>query len=113
MTASQQSSLPTFTEHSVSRGGGNLYVRDFAGRGTPYVQLHGFPDSAQIYDDLIPHLVAAGRRRIALLGSAHPTSRSTCAIASSNSYRISKVLCPRSNSRPSFLWLTMQAVSLP
>jgi haloalkane dehalogenase len=29
------------------------------------VLLHGFPDNAHIYDDLIPHLAAAGRRTVA------------------------------------------------
>ena len=24
--------------------------------------MHGFPDNLHIYDDLVPHLVAAGRR---------------------------------------------------
>jgi len=28
--------------------------------------LHGFPDNSHIYDDLIPHLVSAGRRTVAI-----------------------------------------------
>lgn len=66
MSNSTQAALPAFTEHHVPREGGNLYVRDFAGTGTPFVLLHGFPDNAKIYDDLIPHLVAAGRRVVTL-----------------------------------------------
>lgn len=66
MNNSLQTPLPVFTEHRVAREGGSLYVRDFAGAGNPYVLLHGFPDNAKIYDDLIPHLVSAGRRVITL-----------------------------------------------
>ncbi len=66
MSKSSQTRLPSFTEHRIAREGGSLYVRDFAGTGTPYVLLHGFPDNAQIYDDLIPHLVSAGRRVVTL-----------------------------------------------
>ncbi len=66
MNTSSQAPLPHFTEHHVAREGGNLYVRDFAGAGTPYVLLHGFPDNAKIYDNLIPHLVSAGRRVVTL-----------------------------------------------
>ena len=66
MSASPQNPLPVFIEHRVAREGGNLYVRDFAGTGAPFVLLHGFPDNAKIYDDLIPHLVSAGRRVVTL-----------------------------------------------
>jgi haloalkane dehalogenase len=66
MTDSPSSALPSFTEHRVKRDRGNLSVRDFPGRGPAFVLLHGFPDNSHIYDDLIPHLVAAGRRTIAL-----------------------------------------------
>ena len=55
-----------FTEHRVPRGGASLYVRDYPGNGPAFVLLHGFPDNAHIYDDLIPHLVAAGRRVVAI-----------------------------------------------
>jgi haloalkane dehalogenase len=58
--------LPAFTEHRVERDRGSLYVRDFPGSGPAFVVLHGFPDNSHIYDDLIPHLVAAGRRTIAI-----------------------------------------------
>jgi haloalkane dehalogenase len=57
---------PGFTEHRIQHAGGNLYVRDFPGSGPAFVLLHGFPDNSHIYDDLIPHLTAAGRRTIAL-----------------------------------------------
>lgn len=66
MSHSAQAALPSFTEHRVAREGGSLYVRDFSGAGTPYVLLHGFPDNAKIYDDLIPHLASAGRRVVTL-----------------------------------------------
>ena len=55
-----------FAEHRVPHGGGNLYVRDYPGNGPAFVLLHGFPDNAHIYDDLVPHLVAAGRRVVAI-----------------------------------------------
>jgi haloalkane dehalogenase len=58
--------LPACTEHRVERDRGSLHVRDFAGSWAPYVLLHGFPDNSHIYDDLIPHLVCAGRRAIAI-----------------------------------------------
>ena len=66
MTESPSSALPSFTEHRVQRDRGDLYVRDFPGSGPAFVVLHGFPDNSHIYDDLIPHLVAAGRRTIAI-----------------------------------------------
>lgn len=53
------------TEHTVPQGQGDLYVRDYAGSGPAFVLMHGFPDNLHIYDDLIPHLVAAGRRVVA------------------------------------------------
>ena len=55
----------TFTEHRVARDTGSLYARDYAGTGPAFVLMHGFPDNLHIYDDLIPHLVAAGRRVVA------------------------------------------------
>lgn len=61
MTAS-----PAFVEHRVQRDRGSLYVRDFPGSGPAFVVLHGFPDNGHIYDDLIPHLVSAGRRVVAI-----------------------------------------------
>ena len=58
--------LPSFTEHHVPRPGGNLYVRDFPGAGPAFVLLHGFPDHGGIFDLVIPHLVASGRRVVTL-----------------------------------------------
>lgn len=58
--------LPAFTEHRIARDGGSLYVRDFPGDGPAFALLHGFPDNSHIYDLLIPHLVAAGRRVVAI-----------------------------------------------
>ena len=55
-----------FDEHRVPTTGGNVYVRDYPGTGPAFVLLHGFPDNGHIYDDLIPHLVAGGRRAIAI-----------------------------------------------
>jgi haloalkane dehalogenase len=51
-----------FSEHRVPREQGNLYARDYDGAGPAFVLMHGFPDNLHIYDDLIPYLVAAGRR---------------------------------------------------
>ncbi len=36
---------PTFSEHRISRGTGNLYARDYAGAGAAFVMMHGFPDN--------------------------------------------------------------------
>jgi len=66
MTHPQDAAFPTFTEHRIRRDRGNLYVRDFPGNGPAFVLLHRFPDNAHIYDDLIPHLVSAGRRTVAI-----------------------------------------------
>jgi alpha/beta hydrolase fold len=52
---------PSFIEHYVPREQGRVYVRDYAGTGPAFVLMHGFPDNLHIYDELIPHLVAAGR----------------------------------------------------
>jgi haloalkane dehalogenase len=53
---------PSFTEHRVAVTGGSLCVRDYAGEGPAFVPMHGFPDNLHIYDEVIPYLVAAGRR---------------------------------------------------
>ena len=66
MTDTRSGSLPAFTEHRVRRDHGSLYVRDFLGSGPAFAVLHGFPDNSHIYDDLIPHLVSAGRRIVAI-----------------------------------------------
>src|SRR5260370_33848444 len=52
---------PSFIEHYVPREQGRVYVRDYAGTGPAFVLMHRFPDNLHIYDELIPHLVAAGR----------------------------------------------------
>ena len=51
-----------FSEHHISRGEGRLYARDHAGAGPALVLMHGFPDNLHIWDDLVPYLVAGGRR---------------------------------------------------
>src|SRR5260370_18622992 len=51
-----------FVEHRISRGEGKVYARDYAGSGPAFVLMHGFPDNLRIWDDLIPYLVASGRR---------------------------------------------------
>src|SRR5579872_4458874 len=66
MTDSQDAAFPAFIEHRVRRGRGSLYVRDFPGSGPAFVVLHGFPDNSHIYDELVPHLVSAGRRTVAM-----------------------------------------------
>jgi haloalkane dehalogenase len=54
-----------FAEHLIPRGQGKVYARDYAGIGPAFVLLHGFPDNLHIYDNLLPFLVAAGRRVVA------------------------------------------------
>src|ERR1700704_3934764 len=51
-----------FSEHHIPRGEGRVYPRDYAGDGPAFVLMHGFPDNLHIWDDLIPYLVASGRR---------------------------------------------------
>jgi pimeloyl-ACP methyl ester carboxylesterase len=51
-----------FSEHHIPRGEGRLYARDYAGDGPAFVLMHGFPDNLHIWDDLVPYLVASGRR---------------------------------------------------
>lgn len=51
-----------FIEHQVPRDQGNLYARDYPGTEPAFVLMHGFPDNLHIYDELVPYLVAAGRR---------------------------------------------------
>jgi haloalkane dehalogenase len=51
-----------FSEHHISRGDGKIYARDHAGAGPAFVLMHGFPDNLHIWDDLVPYLVASGRR---------------------------------------------------
>src|ERR1700712_364283 len=51
-----------FTEHRVPQGQGQVYVREYAGDAPAFVLMHGFPDNLHIWDDLVPLLVASGRR---------------------------------------------------
>src|SRR6266702_4255285 len=51
-----------FSEHLIPRGQGKVYAREYAGAGPAFVLMHGFPDNLHIWDDLIPYLVAGGRR---------------------------------------------------
>ena len=53
---------PKYTEHRVPRGTGSVYARDYAGAAPAFVLMHGFPDNLHIWDDLVPYLVASGRR---------------------------------------------------
>jgi haloalkane dehalogenase len=55
-------SAPHFIEHHIPRGQGRVYSREYKGADPAFVLMHGFPDNLHIYDDLVPHLVAAGRR---------------------------------------------------
>jgi haloalkane dehalogenase len=55
-------SMPSFVEHHVQREQGKVYARDYKGAAPAFVLMHGFPDNLHIYDELIPYLVAAGRR---------------------------------------------------
>lgn len=52
----------SFSEHFVVRTQGKVYARDYKGAGPAFVLMHGFPDNLHIYDDLIPYLVAGGRK---------------------------------------------------
>ena len=61
-----KAALGACTEHRIPRDRGNVHVRDFAGSGPAFLLLHGFPDNSHIYDDLIPHVVSAGRRTVAI-----------------------------------------------
>jgi haloalkane dehalogenase len=52
----------TYKEHWVQRGGHLIYAREYPGNGPAIVPMHGFPDNLHLYDRLVPHLVAGGRR---------------------------------------------------
>lgn len=53
----------SFIEHYIPRDqGGRVYARDYKGVDPAFVLMHGFPDNLHIYDDLVPYLVAGGRR---------------------------------------------------
>jgi haloalkane dehalogenase len=64
-TGQQMSQQIRFIEHRLPRGDGNVYAREYEGAGPAFVLMHGFPDNLRIWDDLIPHLVAKGRRVVA------------------------------------------------
>ncbi len=66
MADSSDVTQPAFVEHRVPHDRGSVCVRDFGGAGPAFLLLHGFPDNSHIYDDLIPHLVSAGRRTVAI-----------------------------------------------
>lgn len=55
-------STAPFTERRVACAHGAVHARDYAGAEPAFVLMHGFPDNQHIYDDLVPHLVAGGRR---------------------------------------------------
>jgi len=55
-------SKPVFAEHHVPREQGRVYARDYKGADPAFVLMHGLPDNLHIWDDLIPYLVASGRR---------------------------------------------------
>jgi haloalkane dehalogenase len=65
VTAMNVSQKVSFEEHYVPQGQGNLYAKDYPGATPAFVLMHGLPDNSRIYDDLIPYLVAAGRRVVA------------------------------------------------
>jgi haloalkane dehalogenase len=58
-------SKPFFVERHVFQEQGRVYARDYKGAGPAFVLMHGFPDNLHIWDDLIPYLVASGRRVVA------------------------------------------------
>jgi pimeloyl-ACP methyl ester carboxylesterase len=79
----------TFSEHYIPQGQGRVFARDYPGAAPAFVVMHGLPDNSSIYDDLIPFLVAAGRRVIAFdfLGFGASDKRMGRTTALSNSFR--------------------------
>jgi haloalkane dehalogenase len=69
---------PSFIEHYVPREQGRVYAREYAGTGPAFVLMHGFPDNLHIYDELIPHLVAAGRWVVTFRFPGFWSFRQTC-----------------------------------
>jgi haloalkane dehalogenase len=51
-----------YREHWVLRGVHRIHAREYPGDGPAIVPMHGFPDNLHLYDRLVPHLVAEGRR---------------------------------------------------
>lgn len=62
MNITEQNAPLVSIKHSVPRYGGHLSVTEYEGKGPAFVLMHGFPDNQQIYGELIPYLVKAGRR---------------------------------------------------
>ena len=63
---------PMFIEQHVPCGTKNMYARVYEGSGPAFAMIYGFLNNIHAYDDLVPLLVAAGRRVITfnLLGFA-------------------------------------------
>jgi haloalkane dehalogenase len=57
--------IPLFTAHSINQGQGSVYAKDYPGAAPAFVLMHGLTDNCKTYDDLIPYLVAGGRRVVA------------------------------------------------
>ena len=84
-----------YREHWVTRGEYRIYVREYNGEEPAIVLMHGFPDNLHLYDRLVPHLVAEGRRVVVFdfLGGegrtsprdtlTQPTTRPTTSLPSS------------------------------
>jgi len=71
----------SFIEHYVPREQGRVYARDYKGAGPAFVLMHGFPDNLHIYDDLIPYLVASGRRVVTFDFLGFGATKSLAALA--------------------------------
>jgi haloalkane dehalogenase len=61
-TSTRLARVSSFTEHHIPRQNGRVYARDYNGAAPAFVLMHGFPDNLHIWDDLVPYLVASGRR---------------------------------------------------
>ena len=61
-SAHLDAAAPAFEQRRIKSSLGSVYARDYPGEGPAFVLMHGFPDNLHIYDDLVPHLVAASRR---------------------------------------------------
>lgn len=53
-----------YIERCVWRDGKAIHVRDYPGVEPSLILMHGFPDSLELYDFVLPHLV--GNRRVVL-----------------------------------------------
>jgi haloalkane dehalogenase len=54
--------MTSFVEHYIPREQGRIYAREYKGADPAFVLMHGFPDNLHIWDDLVPLIVAVGRR---------------------------------------------------